>query len=100
MINRSKKEHKIQSNQNSSSTAQSILILLLSAILGTFLGEIFFGITIIQLGSTFIAIIGSILPVFTIPLNYLINKEKVDLKSLPGILITIVGVIVLIIASA
>ena len=99
MINRSKKEQKTQSNQNPGSTRRSILILLLSAILGPFLGEIFFGISIVQLGSTFIAIMGSTLPVFTIPFNYIINKEKVDLKSLPGILVTIVGVIVLIIAS-
>lgn len=97
---RSKKKKHRQYNQNSGSTWRSVLILLLSAILGTFLGEIFFGIAIVQTGSTFIAIMGSTLPVFTIPLNYLINKEKVDLKSLPGILVTIVGVIVLIIVSA
>lgn len=102
MINRSKKKNplELQNNGNTGSSRKFILILILSAILGTFLGEIFFGITIVKMGSTFIAIMGSSLPVFTIPLNYIINKEKVNIKSLPGIIITLVGVFILILSSS
>ncbi|WP_371805209.1 DMT family transporter [Candidatus Lokiarchaeum ossiferum] len=98
----SKKKKKPQEHTNIESTpkGRSYSILIFSAILGTFLGEIFFGLTIVQLGSTFIAIMGSSLPVFTIPLNYIVNKEKIDYKSLPGIIITLAGVLLLIIGTA
>lgn len=95
-------EHETPNQPNAPlpSHKRGFLILLLSAILGTFLGEVFFGIAIVQVGSTFIAIMGSALPVFTIPLNYLVNREKIILTSLPGILITLAGVILLIIGTA
>ncbi|UYP44622.1 hypothetical protein NEF87_000907 [Candidatus Lokiarchaeum ossiferum] len=103
MINRSKKKKNsvdFHNNESPDSSRKLMSILILSAILGTFLGEIFFGITIVKMGSTFIAIMGSSLPVFTIPLNYIINKEKLNIKSLPGIVITLGGVFILIFASS
>jgi drug/metabolite transporter (DMT)-like permease len=71
--------------------------LILSAILSYSLGSIFFGEAVYIVGASFMALISTAMPLFTIPFSYLINKEKLSRKGFIGVIMTIIGVILIII---
>jgi len=70
-------------------------ILITSAILSYSLGSLFFGEAVHIAGASFMALISTALPLFTIPFSYLINKEKISKKEFFGVLITLMGVIII-----
>jgi drug/metabolite transporter (DMT)-like permease len=67
-------------------------VLILSAILSYSLGSIFFGEAVHLIGASFMSLISTALPLFTIPFSYIINKEKLTKTGFLGVIITIVGV--------
>ncbi|MFX0058343.1 MAG: DMT family transporter [Candidatus Hodarchaeota archaeon] len=71
--------------------------LILSAILSYALGSIFFGEAVYIVGASFMALISTAMPLFTIPFSYLINKESISRKGFIGVILTIFGVILILI---
>ncbi|MFW9937756.1 MAG: DMT family transporter [Candidatus Thorarchaeota archaeon] len=71
--------------------------LILSAILSYSLGSIFFGEAVYIVGASFMALISTAMPLFTIPFSYLINKEKLSKKGFLGVILTVLGVILILI---
>ncbi|MFX0035159.1 MAG: DMT family transporter [Candidatus Hermodarchaeota archaeon] len=68
-------------------------ILIISAILSYSIGSLFFGEAVHTAGATFMSLISTAMPLFTIPFSYLINKEKLSKKGFLGVIITLVGVL-------
>ena len=86
----------IQGTRNSiPRTRKTWLILIISAILSYSLGSIFFGEAVHTAGATFMSLISTAMPLFTIPFSYMINKEKISKKGFLGVLITLIGVFIL-----
>lgn len=73
------------------------IVLVISAFLVNILGTIAFTESVKILGASILSLLISALPLFTIPLAYFINKEKITKIEFIGILLTIFGVIVIII---
>ncbi len=71
------------------------IILLISAILSYSIGSIFFGEGVHIAGATFMSLISTAMPLFTIPFSYIINKEKISIKGFSGVIITLLGVLLL-----
>ncbi len=71
------------------------IILIISAILSYSLGSIFFGEAVHTAGATFMSLISTAMPLFTIPFSYIINKEKISRKGFLGVIITLFGVFIL-----
>jgi len=71
--------------------------LILSALLSYSLGSIFFGEAVYIVGASFMALISTAMPLFTIPFSYFINKEKLSKKGFIGVILTILGVILILI---
>jgi drug/metabolite transporter (DMT)-like permease len=76
-------------------TRNSWLILIVSAILSYSLGSIFFGEAVHTTGATFMSLISTAMPLFTIPFSYIINREKISKKGFLGVIITLIGVFML-----
>jgi drug/metabolite transporter (DMT)-like permease len=73
------------------------IVLVISSFLVNILGTIAFTESVKILGASILSLLMSALPLFTIPLAYFINKEKISKIEFIGILLTIFGVIVIII---
>ncbi|MFX1593041.1 MAG: DMT family transporter, partial [Promethearchaeota archaeon] len=71
------------------------IILLISAILSYSIGSIFFGEAVHIAGATYMSLISTALPLFTIPFSYVINKEKLSKIGFLGVGITLLGVILI-----
>ncbi|MFX1570961.1 MAG: DMT family transporter [Promethearchaeota archaeon] len=76
-------------------TRNSWWILIISAILSYSLGSIFFGEAVHIAGATFMSLISTAMPLFTIPFSYGINKEKISKEGFLGVVITLIGVFML-----
>ncbi len=74
---------------------QTWKILIISAILSYVLGSLFFGEAIHIVGASFMSLISTALPLFTIPFSYIINKEKLTKRGFLGVILTVVGVIII-----
>ncbi|MFX1501074.1 MAG: DMT family transporter [Promethearchaeota archaeon] len=72
-------------------------ILIISAILSYSIGSILFGEAVHITGASFMSLISTALPLFTIPFSFLINKEKISKKAFFGVIITLSGVILILI---
>ncbi|NVM35740.1 MAG: DMT family transporter [Candidatus Lokiarchaeota archaeon] len=70
-------------------------ILIISAILSYSIGSLFFGEAVHIAGASFMSLISTALPLFTIPFSYIINKEKISKKGFLGVIITLIGVILI-----
>jgi DME family drug/metabolite transporter len=70
-------------------------ILIISAILSYVLGSIFFGEAVHIVGASFMSLISTALPLFTIPFSYIINKEKLTKRGFLGVILTIIGVVII-----
>ena len=68
-------------------------ILIVSAILSYSIGSLLFGEAVHIAGASFMSLISTALPLFTIPFSYIINKEKISKKGFFGVIITLFGVI-------
>jgi drug/metabolite transporter (DMT)-like permease len=71
--------------------------LVLSSILSYSLGSIFFGEAVHVVGASFMSLISTAMPLFTIPFSYFINKESLSKQGLIGVIITILGVVLIVI---
>ncbi|MFW9872821.1 MAG: DMT family transporter [Candidatus Thorarchaeota archaeon] len=72
------------------------VVLILSALLSYSLGSIFFGEAVHVAGASFMSLISTAMPLFTIPFSYFINKETLSKESLIGVIITILGVVLIV----
>ena len=71
------------------------LLLIISSLIGTSLGLYLYTEAMFRTNAAFVSIIGSSSPLFSIPIAYLINKEKINWLGFIGIILTIAGVLVI-----
>ena len=67
------------------------------SVLVNILGTIIFTESVKVIGASVLSLIFAALPLFTLPLALLINKEKVTKFEFSGILLTILGIIIILI---
>jgi len=72
-------------------------LLIIGAIIGTSIGAYFYTEAARVAGATIMALIASASPLFSLPLTYFINKEKITKFGFVGVTLTILGVIIIII---
>jgi len=70
--------------------------LIIGAIIGTSIGAYVYTEAARVAGATIMALIASAAPLFSLPLTYFINKEKITKFGFVGVILTISGVIVII----
>lgn len=70
-------------------------ILIISAIVSNTIGSIFFGEAVHYAGASFMSLISTALPLFTIPFSYIINKEKLSKIDYLGVILTLIGVLLI-----
>ena len=73
------------------------LWLILGALIGTSLGAYLYTESLYRVNAVFVSIIASASPLFSMPISWIINKEKVNLLEVLGILLTISGVILILV---
>ncbi|MHA1670329.1 MAG: DMT family transporter [Promethearchaeota archaeon] len=71
-------------------------ILIIGAIIGTSIGAYAYTEAARVAGATIMALIASASPLFSLPLTYFINKEKITKFGFVGVILTILGVIIII----
>jgi len=71
-------------------------LLIMGAIIGTSIGAYAYTEAARVAGATIMALIASASPLFSLPLTYFINKEKITKFGFVGVILTILGVIVII----
>lgn len=76
-------------------TRRTWIFLLISALLSSTLGSIFFVESARTAGAAFLSLITTATPLFTIPFSYIINRERILKRELIGILIVLSGVLVI-----
>ena len=77
--------------------SQTWLILLIASIIGTSLGGYLYTEAARTAGATVMSLLASASPLFSLPLTYWLNKERITKYGFLGVLSTILGVIVVII---
>ncbi len=77
--------------------SQTWLVLLIASIIGTSLGAYLYTEAALTAGPNVMSLIASASPLFSLPLTYWLNKERITKYGFLGILSTILGVIVVII---
>lgn len=85
----------IESSHRKNKSNQMWWWLIIGSIIGTSLGAFLYTEAVRTAGATFIAILASASPLFALPLDYLINGEKISKKGFLGVILTIAGVIVI-----
>ena len=76
-------------------TRRTWILLLISALLSSTLGSIFFAESARTAGAAFLSLITTAMPLFTIPFSYIINRESILKRELIGILIILSGVLII-----
>lgn len=71
--------------------------LIIAALIGTSLGAYVYTEAARVAGATVMSLIASASPLFSLPLTYLINKEKITKIGFLGVLLTVVGVVLILI---
>lgn len=71
--------------------------LLAGSIIGTSLGMFVYTEAVRQAGSSFTSIIVSASPIFSIPITWLLNKEKISTIELAGVFLTVIGIFIVLI---
>ncbi len=69
--------------------------LFLGAIIGTSIGAFLYAEATRLAGAAFVSIIWTASPLFALPITWLLNKEKINLKGFIGVLVTTTGVILI-----
>ena len=77
--------------------SQTWLVLLIVSILGTSLGAYFYTVAAHTAGAIVMSLLASASPLFSLPLSYWLNKEKITKYGFLGVISTILGVIVILI---
>ncbi|TET04229.1 MAG: EamA family transporter [Promethearchaeota archaeon] len=87
-------------NQNSYSyrkPSKTWFILLVASIIGTSLGAYLYTEAAHTAGAIVMSLIASASPLFSLPLTYWLNKERISKYGFLGVLVTILGVVVVIV---
>jgi drug/metabolite transporter (DMT)-like permease len=71
------------------------LFLIIGSLIGTSLGIYLYNEALVRSNAVFVSIIGASSPLFSIPIAWLINKEKINWLGLIGVILTIAGVVVI-----
>ncbi|GAH36421.1 unnamed protein product, partial [marine sediment metagenome] len=83
-------------NVNIKRSGKTWALLITGAIIGTSIGAYVYTEAARVAGATIMALIASASPLFSLPLTYFINKEKITKFGFVGVILTILGVIVII----
>ena len=75
--------------------SQTWLILLLASVIGTSLGAYLYTEATRTAGAIVMSLLASASPLFSLPLTYWVNKEKISIQSFLGIILTIIGIILI-----
>jgi len=73
------------------------LILIFASILGTSIGALLYTEAARTAGATVMSLIASASPLFSLPLTYWVNKERITKYGFLGVIITIIGVIIILV---
>ena len=95
-----KENYSMKKNTDKSPFKKSIVTwgyLIIAALIGTSLGAYVYTEAARVAGSTVMSLIASASPLFSLPLTYLINKEKITKIGFIGVILTIIGVIIILI---
>ena len=82
---------------NSKKTGKTWIFLVIGALIGTSLGAYVYTEAARVAGATIMALIASASPLFSLPLTFLINGERITKFGFVGVILTILGVIVVVI---
>jgi drug/metabolite transporter (DMT)-like permease len=77
-------------------TGKTWAILIIGALIGTSLGAYFYTEAARVAGATVMALVASASPLFSLPLTYFINGEKLTRFGFVGVILTILGVILIV----
>jgi len=78
-------------------SAVTWVYLVIAALIGTSLGAYVYTEAARVAGSTVMALIASASPLFSLPITYMINKEKISKIGFLGVILTVIGVAIIII---
>lgn len=70
--------------------------MIISALISNVIGSIMFGEAVQSAGASFMSLISTALPLFTIPFSYVINKETLSKRGYLGVGLTITGVLLIV----
>lgn len=77
-------------------TRKATKIVLLAAIFGMAGGSLLYTYAVKMIGATVSAVLGSISPLFALPISIFFLKEKFTVKSILGVLLTVSGVVLVV----
>ncbi|UCC18326.1 MAG: DMT family transporter [Promethearchaeota archaeon] len=78
---------------NQKKSVRSWIFLIIASIIGTSLGAYLYTESVHIAGANVVSLIASSAPLFSLPLTYIINKEKITKWGFFGVVLTILGVI-------
>ncbi len=79
-------------------TKRATKIVMGAGFLGMTMGSLLYTYTVKLIGASISALLGSISPLFALPISIIFLKEKFTKKSLLGVLLTVIGVILVVLA--
>ena len=82
-----------------SPTKKASKVIFAAALLGMTIGSIFYTYTVKLIGASVAALLGSTSPLFAVPISIYYLNEVFNRKSLIGVLLTVVGVALVVIAG-
>jgi drug/metabolite transporter (DMT)-like permease len=77
-------------------TRRATKIVLIAAMFGMAGGSLLYTYAVKLIGATVSSVLGSISPLFALPISIVFLKEKFSLKSILGVLLTVSGVILVV----
>ena len=86
---------KVNSSTNQKKTLNTWLILLGASIIGTSIGAFLYTEAARVAGANVMSLLASASPLFSLPLTYWINKEKISKEGFIGVVLTVIGVVVI-----
>ena len=78
-------------------TSKSWIYLLVASIIGTSIGAYLYTESVHIAGANIVSLIATASPLFSVPLTYIVNKEKISKFGFIGVIFTILGVIIILI---
>lgn len=73
-----------------------VMIILVASILGTSLGVLLYSEAVRQAGAPLASLIFTVSPLFSIPISWIINREKITYMELTGLVFTVIGLFLII----
>jgi drug/metabolite transporter (DMT)-like permease len=89
--------HQEQNRSIGRKSAKTWIILSAAALIGTSLGAYLYTEAARTAGATIVSLIATANPLFSLPLTYLINKERISRIGFIGMLLTVGGIIIILI---